>query len=504
MRPLHNPTARDSQPLFERFLRTVSSHHYLAIDLGASSGRALLGTLENGRVQMDEVHRFETPVLEEGERLFWDLEALEEQVERGLRKGLDAGLDVRSCSVDSWAVDYVPLDDQKEPLRNPHCYRDPRTQSVMDDVLNDNRRRAVYATTGIQFLPINTLYQVLADQQMEPGRVSQTALRLPIADYFHFRFSGESVVERSMASTTQLLDVQSGDWASDLMEDFGIDPEAWPEVVPSETRLGPLAMSEERPQKSTPEVVAGCTHDTACAVAATPAKDDGAPWAYISCGTWSLLGVERAEPILTDEAREAGFTNEIGLDGTIRFLKNLTGLWVLQECERTWEEEGQEFDYDTLQQEAAHANPIGTINLEEPRFLERGQMPQKVRAYCRENGQPVPDSRGAFVRLILESLAVDYRDHIDVLEDLTGKSIEVIHLMGGGARNELLCQWTAEIAERRVVAGPAEATALGNVLVQARAVGDLSEETSIRDIVRASTTLRTYTPVATTSEEKRQ
>lgn len=474
--------------------------HYLAIDLGASSGRVLLGTLDDGRVQMDEVHRFETPVLEEGERLFWDLEVLEEQVERGLRKGLDAAPALRSCSVDSWAVDYVPLDEDGEPLRNPRCYRDPRTQSVMDAVLDDERRRAIYATTGIQFLPINTLYQVLADRRTEPGLVEKTALRLPIADYFHFRFCGKPVVERSMASTTQLLDVQSGEWAVDLMENFGIDSEFWPEVVPSETRLGPLKRGGGSSRESAPEVVAGCTHDTACAVAATPAEENGPPWAYISCGTWSLLGVERDEPILTDEAREAGFTNEIGLDGSIRFLKNLTGLWVLQECERVWEEEGHTFDYDTLQQDAVEADSIGTIDLEEKRFLERGRMPQKIRDYCREHGRPVPEDRGTFVRLILESLAVDYRDHVAVLEGLTGETIEVIHLLGGGSRNELLCQWTADATGRRVVAGPAEATALGNLLIQARAMGDLSEGRSIRDVVWASASLRTYTPAATASE----
>jgi rhamnulokinase len=474
--------------------------HYLAIDLGASSGRALLGTLDDGRVHVDEVHRFETPVLEEGERLFWDLEVLEKQVEMGIRKGIEAAPALRSCSVDSWAVDYVPLDKDGMPLRNPRCYRDPRTQPVMDAVLDDEQRRAIYATTGIQFLPINTLYQVLADQRAEPDLVENTALRLPIADYFHFQFSGEPVVERSMASTTQLVDVRSGGWAADLMKEFGIDPESWPEIVPSETRLGPLKQTLGGTQDAGPEVVAGCTHDTACAVAATPAKEGGPSWAYISCGTWSLLGVERNEPILTDEAREAGFTNEIGLDGSIRFLKNLTGLWVLQECERVWKEEGQEFDYDTLQREALQADSIGTIDLEEKRFLERGRMPQKIRDYCREHGQPVPEDRGTFVRLILKSLAVDYRDHIEELESLTGESIEVIHLLGGGTRNELLCQWTADATERRVVAGPAEATALGNLLIQARAMGDLSEGRSIRDIVRASASLQTYTPAATASE----
>ena len=473
---------------------------FLAVDLGASSGRALLGTLRDGRVEVEAVHRFETPMIEDGDRLYWDLEALEAEVETGVRKGLDAAPALRSVSVDSWAVDTVPLDEDGQPLRNPYCYRDPRTQAVMEEVLDPELREAIYSTTGIQFLPINTLYQVLADHRREPALVDQTALRLPIADYLHYRLCGEAVAERSMASTTQLLDVRTGDWATDLMEHLGIDPDTWPRVVPPATRLGPLAPpanSPLAPRSSTVEVVAGCTHDTACAVAATPADPDGPPWAYISCGTWSLLGVERTAPLLTDAAREAGFTNELGLDGTVRFLKNLTGLWVLQECERAWAAEGQQFDYDTLQREARAAEPHGTIDLDDPRFLERGEMPRKIEAYCREHGQPVPETRGAFVRLVLESLAADHRDKLAVLADLVDAPPEVIHLVGGGARNELLCQWTADATGRRVVAGPAEATALGNLLIQARAMDGLPDDTPIRDVVRASTTLRTYDPAAT-------
>ncbi|MFB6249290.1 MAG: rhamnulokinase family protein [Salinibacter sp.] len=467
--------------------------HFLAVDLGASSGRALLGTLRNGQVQMDEVHRFETPMIEDGDRLYWDLEALEAEVRTGVQRGRDAAPALRSVSVDSWAVDTVPLDADGQPLRNPYCYRDPRTQAVMDDVLNPELRETIYSTTGIQFLPINTLYQVLADHRTEPDLVDRTALRLPIADYLHFRLCGTAVAERSMASTTQLLDVRAGDWATGLMERMGIDPSTWPDVVPPGTRLGPLRGADAG---DAPTVVAGCTHDTACAVAATPADPDGPPWAYISCGTWSLLGVEREAPLLTDAAREADFTNELGLDGTVRFLKNLTGLWVLQECERAWTAEGPDVDYDTLQREARAADPHGTIDLDDPRFLERGKMPQKIDSYCREHDQSVPETRGAFARLILESLAADYRDKLERLETVLGEAIEVVHLMGGGAQNELLCQWTADATGRRVVAGPAEATALGNLLIQARAMDGLPDGTSLRDVVRASTALRTYEPAA--------
>lgn len=467
---------------------------YLAFDLGASSGRVLVGTLKGERMQVEEVHRFETPMIEDGERLYWDLDALERALDEGLRRALEQTPDLRSLSVDSWAVDYVLLDEDGQPLRNPYCYRDPRTQGVMGEALEQVAAEDIYATTGIQFMPINTLYQVLADQQMEPDLVGQTAQRLLIADYFHYRFCGRPVAELSMASTTQLMNVRSHEWAIELMERFDIDPTTCPDIVPTATKLDPLQHSTIDNRHSPIEVIAGCSHDTACAVAAVPADEERGPWAYISCGTWSLLGVERDQPVLTDAAREASFTNEIGLDGTVRFLKNLTGLWVLQECERVWEADGQQFDYDTLQREAAGADSLGTVDLDDPRFLERGQMPEKLQAYCREHDQPVPETRGQFVRLILESLAADYRDKLAVLENLTGERIETIYMVGGGSQNELLCQWTADATERRVVAGPAEATALGNLLIQARTMGGLSDGTSIRDVVRASTDLHIYRP----------
>lgn len=474
-------------------MRNATSKH-LAFDLGASSGRALVGGLEGDRLQVDEVHRFETPLVEKGERLFWDLEGLVSEIDTGLQNALDEASDLKSLSVDSWAVDYVPLDEEGTPLRNPYCYRDPRAKDVMEETLDRVPRKTIYSKTGIQFMPINTLYQVLADHQTEPDLVARTALRLPIADYVHYRYSGRPVVERSMASTTQLLDVRRHDWATDLMDTVGIDPDPWPEIVPPATPLGSLTHPALQNPHPDIEVVAGCTHDTACAVAAVPAVEDGPPWAYISCGTWSLLGVERTEPVLSDAACEASFTNELGLDGTVRFLKNLTGLWVLQECERSWEEDGQEFDYDTLQREAAEADALGTIDLDEPRFLARGRMPQKIRDYCEENGQPVPESRGEFVRLVLESLAADYRDKLARLERLIDEQIEVVHLVGGGSRNELICQWTADATGCHVVAGPAEATAVGNLLIQARTMGELPDGVSIRDVVRASTDLRTYEP----------
>lgn len=470
---------------------------FLAFDLGASHGRALLGTLDGDDLDVEEVHRFETPLLEEGERLFWDLEVLEQKVDAGLRAGLDTASNLRSLSVDAWGVDFVPLDAEGTPLRNPRAYRDPRTQSVMDETLEQGSREEIYARTGTQFMPINTLYQVRADREMEPELVAQTAQRLFIADYLQYRYSGRAVAELSIASTAQLMDVRTHEWATDLMETLEINPSTWPEIVSPGTRLGsfePPNDSQFDIQDSRLDVVAGCSHDTACAVAAVPAEGEES-WAYLSCGTWSLLGVERDAPILTDAAREASYTNELGLDGTVRFLKNLTGLWVLQECERAWEEAGDPVEYDTLQRTAATApSPDGVLDLDEPQFLERGEMPQKVRRYCREEGRSVPETQGEFARLILESLAADYRNKLAALEQIVDEQIEVLHLVGGGSRNELLCQWTADATGCRVVAGPAEATALGNLLIQAQAMGELPQGQSVRDVVRANVDFQAYEP----------
>lgn len=467
---------------------------FLAVDLGASHGRAVLGTLDDAVLQVEEVHRFQTPLVEEGKRLLWDLGALDREVDAGLRAALDTASILRSLSVDAWGVDFVPLDANGAPLHNPRSYRDPRTQAVIDETLELVSREAIYETTGIQFMPINTLYQVRADRKMEPELVEQTAQRLFIADYFHYRYAGRAVAEKTVASTSQLLNVRTKDWATDLMDTLGIDPIPWPEIVPPGTRLGPMNCSALPTPNSPLEVIAGCSHDTAAAVAATPMRRSENA-AYLSCGTWSLLGTEREEPLLTEAVREAGFTNEAGLDDTIRFLTNLTGLWPLQECVRDWREEG-EVSYDELLDAAKEAPPPpAPIDLEEERFRHRGEMESKIRAACREQDLPVPETRGEVTRLILESLADSHRRALEDLESLTEQSIDTLYVVGGGSRNDLLCQATANRCGCPVVAGPAEATALGNLLVQARTMGALPDR-SIREVVRASVDLSTYTPTS--------
>ncbi len=467
-------------------MRSESSPAYLAFDLGASSGRAVLGMVREGRLRMETVHRFRTPILDTEKGLFWDLEKLWRELQTGLHSALNASDNLSSLSVDSWGVDYVPLDPRGEPLRSAYCYRDTRTAGMMEKAFERVSPSEIYRSTGIQFMPINTLYQVLADRQSAPELIGRTANRLPIGDYFNHRFGGRPVAEVSLASTTQLLQVGTRRWAFDLMQKLGLPADGWPKIVASGTAIGAAAAHQAT------TVVSTCSHDTGCAVAATPARENG--WAYISCGTWSLLGIERDAPLVSDTARTAGFTNEAGLDGTIRFLKNLTGLWALQECVREWELSGPGI-YDELTEAAeSEPPPARVIDLEEDRFLARGGMVERIEAFCNEHGMKIPETRGAMTRLIIESIADSYRRAVISLEEVIGTSIEVIHMVGGGSQNSLLCRLTADRCGKRVVAGPIEATAIGNLLIQARTMGDLREGQSIRDVVLSSFPLKSYVP----------
>ncbi len=485
-------------------MTSSASTAYLAFDLGASTSRAILGILRDRSLELTELHRFSTPILERDDHLFWDLDTIWSELKIGLEKALAAAPALKSISVDSWGIDYVQLDSLGRSIADAYCYRDPRTTGVMESAFRISSAKEIYSTTGIQFLPFNTLYQLMAEKEDETGPAG--VLNLPIADYFNYRFSGAAKIEVSMASTTQMMDVHEKQWSMALLSKFGLDPAQWPEIVPSGSVLGRAILHPKI------KVVATCSHDTGCAVAATPAgaqnQDPGQSWAFISCGTWSCMGDERRAPLLTDAAREAGFTNEAGLDGTIRFLKNLTGLWVLQECMREWRQT-DDLEWSDLEDEAyavlaqieeqSRSAPTSalaptTIDLEDRRFLSRGPMVERLQAYCRESNLDVPDSRGAIVLSILGSIAHSYAKTLIELERVTGATYGRIYLVGGGSRNSLLCQLTSSALNCEVVAGPTEATAIGNLLIQARSMGDLPEGMEIRDIVANSSDLRVYSP----------
>ena len=467
---------------------------YLAIDLGASSGRVVLGTIDGDVMQLEEMHRFPTPLLERNRHLYWDVDTMWAEIQFALAKSFDTGVEIRSISVDSWAVDYVPLDAQGGALRRPYSYRDPRTAGRMATAIElAGGPEALYELTGIQFLELNTLPQVIADIRDEPGIVWETATRLLIAEYFLYRLSGVQVAEATMASTTQLVDARSGAWSIDLIEAIGDDERRWPRIVPPGTVLGPL-LPELLPAgiQSSPRVLACCAHDTASAVAAVPATGDR-PWAFISSGTWSLVGMELDEPVLSTAAREHGFTNEAGLDRTVRFLKNRAGMWVLEECRREWEEQGTRYSHDAIFRAASEAPPaIGVVDLNAPVFAGRGEMVRKLIDACTAAGFDAPATHGGFIRLILESLAASHASALDELEAVTGTRVDDVHIVGGGARNQLLDQLTADRTGRRVLAGPEEATVLGNLLVQARALGDLPRGVTVREAARRSSRITEY------------
>ena len=470
---------------------------YLALDLGASSGRAVLGTLAAGRMEVRELHRFATPLVTDAAgHLVWDLGALEAECREGLRRALADAPDLRSVSVDAWGVDYVPLAEDGAPLRPPFAYRDRRHDGQMEASFARMPRRAQYGHAGIQFLPFNTVYQVLADP---PGERARTATRLFVADWLNHRLGGEAVAEETMASTSGALDVRTRHWSDPLLAGVGLETPAeahgWPRLVPPGTVTG-----------QTPEgvaVVATCSHDTAAAVAAVPA-DPGTRWAFLSLGTWGLIGVERAEPVLTDAACDASFTNEAGLDGTVRFLKNTSGLFLLEEAVRGWTSEGRFGGYDALLADAAASTFDATVDLDHPTLATPGPVAPRLAALLNAGPDRVPDPvrvegllPGDVARCLLRSLAAALARHFGTLAALTGTRPDVLHVVGGGARNALLCGWIAEACGVPLVAGPVEATALGNLLVQARTLGDLSPGTTVRTVARASSALAAFDPAST-------
>ena len=471
---------------------TEESKSYLAFDLGASTSRAILGTLRGPVLEMEELHRFTTPVLEIDGHVYWDLDVMWAELQTGFEKARAAAGRLQSLSVDSWGVDYVSLDALGSPVRNPYSYRDPRIEGILDRAFQVVQADEIYAVTGIQFLPFNTLFQIFADSRDEYS--GEVAFFLSIADYFNYRFSGRRAVEVSLASTTQMIDMNTRRWSTPLLERFGLDVSWCPEIVESGTRLGSDLLASEV------DVLATCSHDTASAIAAAPATGESENWVYISCGTWSLMGVERSTPLVTDAAREAGFTNEAGVDGTVRFLKNLTGLWVLQECMREWKETSR-IHWADLEREARAEIDAGRrttedtiIDLNDPLFLPRGPMEERLHSYCQEHGLGKLESRGQIVLAILSSIAESYRRTLAELESVTGTPYDRIHLFGGGSQNGLLCELTADTCRCEVVAGPVEATAMGNLLIQARTMGDLPAGMSIRDVSAASSELEVYRP----------
>ena len=455
-----------------------------AVDLGASSGRVMLGRVGPRELELTEAHRFWNGPVRLGDTLHWDILHLYREILVGLRStdGVDG------IGIDSWAVDYGLLDRSGRLIGNPVHYRDSRTDGVMERVLQRVSADALYAVTGLQQLPFNTIYQLAAEQDLEQA---ETLLMIP--DLLNYWLTGQIGAEATNASTSQLYNVRARGWSETLAQQIGVPARLLPEIREAGQVIGPLlpAVAEETGLDPATPVIAVGSHDTASSVVAVPAAE-GERFAYISSGTWSLVGLELDKPVLTDEAQQANFTNEGGVDGRIRFLKNVMGLWILQESMRVWGTD----DLAGLLREAAAAPAFGVlVDPDDPSFLAPGNMPRRVEEFCAKSGQEAPRSRGALVRCVLESLALAYRRTLRLAQAVAGREIDVVHVIGGGSQNELLCQLTADACGLPVLAGPVEASALGNVLVQARALGEpLPDLTAMRALVRATHELRRYEP----------
>jgi rhamnulokinase len=469
----------------------MSVHHYLACDLGAESGRLILGSLADSKLSLRELHRFPNVPLREDDSLRWNIPNLILEIKEGLRKAAAAKVEISSLSTDSWGVDYILFDQADAMMQPVYHYRDPRSKRGVEFAFSKVNWQTIFAETGIQYMPINTVFQLASEN---PARLAEAKFLLGVGDAVNYFLSGVPKIEVSMASTFQLYNPRTKGWSANLISALSLPPGIFPPIVPSGTRLGKVRAELAGELGINPvEVIATCSHDTGAAVAGVPAS--GSHWAYLSSGTWSLMGVELADPIINERSRELNFTNEIGFGNTVRLLKNISGLWLIQECRREWSRLGRDFDYATLTRLATDAQPFRSlINPGSEEFLAPASMPAQIAEFCRRTGQLIPEQPGQFVRCCLESLGLLYGRTLEQIEELTGTRIEILHIVGGGSNNELLNQFTANAIRRPVLAGPAEATAAGNLLIQAISLGHIPSLSAARAVVASSSTLARFEP----------
>jgi sugar (pentulose or hexulose) kinase len=472
------------------------AHNFLAFDLGAESGRAILGTLDGAKLTLSERHRFANPCGKMLGRWQWNLLAQWEELKTGLRKAAEGiSGDFAGIGVDTWGVDFGLLGPAGEVLANPTMYRDPSTDGIMPKTFARIGKAEIYDATGIQFMQFNTLFQILALKESASDILDKSRTLLFMPDLFHYLLSGSRKSELSIASTSQMYDPRKRRWATEILDKLEIPTRILPQIVASGTRLGEMRedVAAECGIKPAP-VIAPASHDTASAVAAVPAEP-GQDFCYVSSGTWSLMGVELKEPLISDKGLKFDYTNEMGVGPRVRFLKNIMGLWLVQECRRQWLKQGIEHSYAELTEMAGRAPAFGpVIDPADPPFLTMGDMIEKIDRFCRRTGQRRLSLRGEYIRVCLESLALTYRKTLDGLEEVLGRRIAVIHIVGGGSRNELLNQLAASACGRPVVAGPAEATGIGNVLVQAMGSGLIASLEDARAIVRENFAVKRYEP----------
>ncbi len=468
---------------------------YIAVDLGAESGRVMLGDISDKKISLKECHRFPNVSAEEDGALRWNFQRLTEEIKTGISKAVErSNLPIGGISVDSWGVDFGLLDVHGQLLENPYHYRDKLMDGILDKAFELMPKREIYEHTGIQFMQINSAYQLLAMRLAETKSLSRAKHLVMIADLVEYYLCGKIFTEYSLGSTSQLMNMATGQWDDTVFNKLKLPREIMPKIVPTGSVVGTLKskLAAELGCGAVPVIAAG-SHDTACAVVAVPAT--GNDWAYLSSGTWGLMGLEVPDAIINDKTFEYQFTNEGGACGKIRLLKNIIGLWPVQECRRQWRQEGEELSYTELTKMAAAAKPFaGRIDPDYHEFLSPGDMPGKIKRYLKRTGQKSFDDKGQLIRIVLESLAFKCRAVMDMMEDIKQKPIEVLHIVGGGIQNELLCQFTANAIGKKVIAGPVEATASGSIIMQAIATGQIDSLQQGRQIIRDSYSLSEYEP----------
>ena len=466
--------------------------HFFAIDLGATSGRTILGSIEGGRLQQRELTRFPNPIIQTGGHFFWDIYALYQEIIRGLRIVASEGIEIQSIGIDTWGVDFVCVGRDGGILRNPYCYRDPHTNGAMEEYFRHISKEKVYEKTGIQFMPFNSLFQLFTMHQHGDSALEAADKILFIPDALMYMLTGEAVCEYTILSTSQMLDPRTK----------RIDPELLDVIGLKESQFGRYVNPSEVVGTLTPEVqkltglgaipvVAVAGHDTAAAVAAVPASDEH--FAYLSCGTWSLLGIETQEAIINQKSFDYNFTNEGGIEGTTRFLKNICGMWLLERCRQEWTDAPA--DINQVNADAMTAEPVRSIiNPDDPRFANPTSMVEAIKDYCRETHQPIPEDYRQMARCIFESLALRYREVLGYLRELAPFPIERLHVIGGGSLNTHLMQMTADSIGIPVLTGPVEGTAIGNIMLQAKAAGIVSNRFDMRRMIAQSIEMKTYIP----------
>jgi rhamnulokinase len=467
---------------------------YLAIDLGAESGRVIAATIAGNKLELRQVHRFVNAPVRLPDGIHWDILRLYSEIKSGIAGACKSGARLDGIGVDTWGVDFALLDSHGELLGNPYHYRDPRTDGMLELAFQRMPRADIFEHTGIQFMQINTLFQLfsMASRKSPLLDLAQTFVTIP--DLLNYWLSGQIACEFTNATTTQCYDPRQGDWAWPVLEALGIPQHIFKPVTQPGSILGPLTTDlVEECGAGAAQVIAPACHDTGSAVVAVPAQQ--ANFAWISSGTWSIMGVEASQPGISEQTLEYNFTNEGGVFGRWRLSKNIMGLWLVQECRRTWALHGEELSYEEITRLAAAVRPFqAVIDPDDSAFLHPGDMPGRIQDFCRRTNQPVPQTKGEIARVALESIALKYRWVLERLEEVTSTRLEPIHIIGGGTQNHLLNQLTADATGRRVVCGPVEATAIGNILVQAIALGHLGSLEEARTLVRSSFNPKTFHP----------